>query len=309
MSLRNSVFLFAKYIFSIWLIITSSFILLYILPGDPIIAALGISADMAARKELIHILGFDQPFWQRYLWFLKNIITLNFGYSLYTGEPVFLTAIQRFKVTFTFAVPATISGIVGGYLVAYIAHKHSKTSSSPIVNEKILTKISLIGTSIPFYLLVLFLYWLLQYMLHINNELYYPFFLFILSLYPLCFTAYMFYNFLNKETKQSYILQFKSFGLSWNCIYWKIIIKSALIYLSGTIPIMFNVVFAHCFFIEYVFSLPGACLWIVQAVLNSDYPVIYVSVFLLSFIYLTLKLIIHLFTYKYCKNYEAHITF
>ena len=74
------------------------FVAMRILPGDPAVAALGEYATPEQLASFRERMGLNVPLWQQYLDFLVNIVTLNFGTSMITGEnisamlwPIFLT--------------------------------------------------------------------------------------------------------------------------------------------------------------------------------------------------------------------------
>lgn len=96
------------------ILLTAVFVVLRVLPGDPILALWGgrtppQSAIDAARQQL----GLDQPVPIQYVTYLRNVFTGNFGVSIgefYRGQPVWNQIAARF--------PATIELAIGGMLVA-----------------------------------------------------------------------------------------------------------------------------------------------------------------------------------------------
>ncbi len=96
------------------ILLTAVFIILRILPGDPILALWGgrtppQSAIDAARQQL----GLDQSVPVQYVTYLRNIFTGNFGISigeLYRGQSVWTQISARF--------PATVEIAIGGMTVA-----------------------------------------------------------------------------------------------------------------------------------------------------------------------------------------------
>jgi len=96
------------------ILLTAAFIVLRVLPGDPILALWGgrnppQSAIDAARQQL----GLDQPVPVQYVTYLKNVFTGNLGISigeLYHGQPVWHQISIRF--------PATVELAIGGMLIA-----------------------------------------------------------------------------------------------------------------------------------------------------------------------------------------------
>ncbi|WP_432835240.1 ABC transporter permease [Dactylosporangium sp. CA-092794] len=69
------------------LLATASFLLVQAMPGDPVVRLLGGDASEADIARARTALGLDDPFYVRYLDFIRRIFTFDFG-SSFTGEPV-----------------------------------------------------------------------------------------------------------------------------------------------------------------------------------------------------------------------------
>lgn len=83
----------AQGLFVLWAAFTASFVLLYVLPTDPIVTMLGAdgqgaNVDPAQVAQLRHEYGFDRPLWVQYLTRLAAAARGDFGRSLLTGSPV-----------------------------------------------------------------------------------------------------------------------------------------------------------------------------------------------------------------------------
>ncbi|MFZ4804814.1 MAG: ABC transporter permease [Synechococcus lacustris] len=72
----------------LWLIASLVFLLLRVAPGDPVDALLGSRASEAARSQLRHQLGLDQPLPLQYLHFLGDLLHANLGTSLVNARSV-----------------------------------------------------------------------------------------------------------------------------------------------------------------------------------------------------------------------------
>ena len=73
----------------LFVVITLIFILMRIIPGDPATMMLGNDAaqeDIEAFKEMM---GLNEPILNQYLDYIKDILTGNWGNSLYYNTPVF----------------------------------------------------------------------------------------------------------------------------------------------------------------------------------------------------------------------------
>src|SRR6188508_2413459 len=84
---------------SLWVLVTASFLMIHLVPGDPVRAALGPTAPadlVAARRES---LGLNDPLWQQYLDYLHGLFTGDLGTSLVSQLPVADTITQRLPAT------------------------------------------------------------------------------------------------------------------------------------------------------------------------------------------------------------------
>ncbi len=105
-------------------LLTFVFIILRVLPGDPVLALWsGRSPPPDVIESARAQLGLDQPPWIQYVTYLRNIFTGNFGTSFgefYRGQSVWTVMMEKFPATVELAVGAmlvaTILGIVTGVL-------------------------------------------------------------------------------------------------------------------------------------------------------------------------------------------------
>ncbi|NMC13209.1 MAG: ABC transporter permease [Chloroflexi bacterium] len=129
-SLRN--FLITRIFLTIpmiWILITMVFIVMRILPGDPIRSQLGPKVSEEQAMALRERLGLNRPLYVQYFDFLWKMVTLDFGTALTQGErPIIDELGEKLPATIELTVPAmiftAIFGIVSG---AYAAEKRKKT--------------------------------------------------------------------------------------------------------------------------------------------------------------------------------------
>lgn len=77
-----------------------AFLMLNLLPGNPVYTLLGPAATPEAVAQLTSQLGLDQPAWQRYFIWLWNGLHGDLGSSYVNHQPVLLSISQRAPVTF-----------------------------------------------------------------------------------------------------------------------------------------------------------------------------------------------------------------
>lgn len=128
-SLRN--FLITRILLTIpmvWFLITVVFVVMRVLPGDPIRSQLGPKAT-AEQVELIRIrMGLDKPLIVQYGEFLWDVVTLDFGNALTQGErPIRDELGEKLPATIELTVPAIIfTAVFGIFSGAYAAKNRKK---------------------------------------------------------------------------------------------------------------------------------------------------------------------------------------
>lgn len=90
------------------------FALMRAVPGDPVTLLVGDMQNERLVAQIRSEYGLDQPIWVQYFIWLKNIVSLDFGRSLVTSQPVLTTILHRFAMT----VPFVLLAMVIGALVA-----------------------------------------------------------------------------------------------------------------------------------------------------------------------------------------------
>ncbi|MFB6549654.1 ABC transporter permease [Streptomyces sp. NPDC056405] len=98
----------ARLAVSLWVLVTAAFLMIHLVPGDPVRAALGTTAspDMVAARRAE--LGLDDPLWQQYLHFLGGLFTGDLGSSTISGLPVTQTIGDRLPATLQLAALAFV---------------------------------------------------------------------------------------------------------------------------------------------------------------------------------------------------------
>jgi peptide/nickel transport system permease protein len=97
---------------SLWVLVTASFLMIHLIPGDPVRAALGPTAPaslVAAKRES---LGLNDPLLVQYLHYLHDLFTGDLGTSWISQLPVSEVIAQR--------LPATLQLALLGFLVAVL---------------------------------------------------------------------------------------------------------------------------------------------------------------------------------------------
>src|SRR5260370_25313930 len=70
----------------LFLVTLGVFLLIHLVPGDPVETMLGESQDAVAKQTLRHELGFDQPLYVQYINLLSHVIQGDLGRSVRTHQ-------------------------------------------------------------------------------------------------------------------------------------------------------------------------------------------------------------------------------
>jgi len=103
-----------RLIVSLFVVVTASFAIVHLIPGDPVRAAMGMTvspAVVAARREA---LGLNLPLWRQYLNFWTGLFHGNLGTSIMTQMPVNKTIGTELPATLSLAIPAFLVAIIVG---------------------------------------------------------------------------------------------------------------------------------------------------------------------------------------------------
>ncbi len=96
---------------SLWVLVTASFLMIHLIPGDPVRGALGPTAPAALVAAKREEMGLDDPLWLQYWHYLQNLFTGDFGTSLISQLPVSDIVAQRLPATLQLALLAFLVAV------------------------------------------------------------------------------------------------------------------------------------------------------------------------------------------------------
>jgi peptide/nickel transport system permease protein len=108
---------------ALWLVHTLVFLMIHIVPGDPVEQMLGEGAAPGQLAQLRHTLGLDLPLHTQYGHYLWQLAHGDFGQSFKFQAPVRQIIFERYPATLQLAVPALVvcaaTAIPAGMLAAH----------------------------------------------------------------------------------------------------------------------------------------------------------------------------------------------
>ncbi|RKX91052.1 MAG: ABC transporter permease, partial [Spirochaetes bacterium] len=103
---------FLRLLLTILIISTIIFFVIRVIPGDPALVVAGIDASDEEIQAIRAKLGTDVPVTVQYVRWMRDLVKLDLGKSLTSGQSVKSLIRQRFPLTFTLAVLGIILGVV-----------------------------------------------------------------------------------------------------------------------------------------------------------------------------------------------------
>ena len=120
----------------------------HLLPGDPAVAVLGQHATPERIASMREYLGLNDPLWQQYLRYVGNMLRGDFGTSIVNNQSVLEELALRLPATIELTVGAMVFATAVGIPLGRFAASHAQGLSDGAV-----TVISLLGVSIPVFVL------------------------------------------------------------------------------------------------------------------------------------------------------------
>src|ERR1700749_2262611 len=85
----------------VWLVVSLVFLLIHLVPGDPILQMLGDGATPADIDSLRHQYGLDQPLWLQYVRYWSGVLHGDLGSSIRLHDSVGHLIVARYPYTLT----------------------------------------------------------------------------------------------------------------------------------------------------------------------------------------------------------------
>lgn len=134
----------------LWAAYTVTFVILYVLPGDPVaimLSANNVEVDSLTadqRADAAARLGLDRPVGEQYLGMLGGAVRGDFGISYTKQVPVTELLAQRIPGTVTLSVVAVLLAVVLGVVTAFVA---TWLPRGPVAG--FLRRLPALGVSVP----------------------------------------------------------------------------------------------------------------------------------------------------------------
>ena len=282
--------------------------------GDPVSLMLPPEATTADRDEVRKSLGLDQPFYVQFTKFAVNALQGNFGISLRLGRPVSQLLIERLPATLELSmIAASLALLVGIPMGVYTALRRDSWMSRFILT------ISLIGVSLPSFLIGIFLILIFAVWLGwlpsfgrgdtVSLGLWTTGFLttsglkalilpaITLGLFQMTLILRLVRSEMLEVLRTDYIKFARARGLTNNAVHFGHALKNTLVPVLTIAGLQLGGIIAFAIITETVFQWPGMGLLFIQAVQFADIPVMAAYLCLIGLIFVSINFIVDMLYY------------
>ena len=297
---------------TVFIVLTVNFIIFELMPGDPmeVYASSAVLQDEEMVNTVRELFGLDQPVHVRYIRYLTNMLTGQFGYSYHSRTEVAAAIGVRLLNTLTLiGISTALSVLIGVVAGVIAAHKRGGIYDSASVLASLVTY-SLPSFWIGMVLLLIFhrnLGWfpgsgIVPYQwaitppenlfVEIAGRLSHMF----LPIVTLVLFQYGGFLLLTRATMletltEDYIITARAKGLKERTVLFRHALKNASLPLITNAAITFGFMFSGAIITEQVFTYPGLGYWLWQAINFNDYPVLHTMFFIISLCVIVANLI------------------
>jgi ABC-type dipeptide/oligopeptide/nickel transport system permease component len=277
---------------ALWLVLTLVFLMIHIVPGDPVEQMLGEGAAPGQLAQLRHVLGLDLPLHAQYGHYLWQLARGDLGQSFKFQAPVRRIIFERYPATLqlaflALAVCAAIA-IPAGVLAAY------RRGQTP---DRAVGVFTLFGLAFPNFALgpVLILLFSIELgLLPVSGRggpAYYILPAATLGAALAAILTRMVRGSMLEELSSDYVRTARAKGLSTGVVLFRHAFRNALIPIVTILGLQFGTLLAGTIVTETIFSWPGLGRLTVQAISARDYPLLQGCILVIAVSYVAVNLL------------------
>jgi len=276
----------------IWLVVSLVFLLIHLVPGDPILQMLGEGAPVTDVQVARHAYGLDLPLTRQYLNYWEGVLRGDLGPSLRFNQSVTRLIAQRY--------PYTLQLTLAALLVAILLSLPAGVRSAQRRNrwdDRLLSVVSLFGLSFPNFalgpiLILLFAIKLGWLPVSGSGSLAHM----VLPAITMggalaAILTRMVRTSMLEELGQDYIRTARAKGLSERKVVYGHALRNAMIPVITVLGLQFGALLAGAIVTETIFAGPGVGRLTIQAISNRDYNLVQGCILAIGLTYVAVNLL------------------
>ncbi len=269
-----------------------TFLLIHLVPGDPVDVMLGESANMADRAALRADLGLNQPLIQQFGHYVAKLMQGDFGQSIHTKTPIVELIKARYPATVKLALLSLLIGIVIGVplgVFAALKAGHWQDFVVTIVSVRLSAMPAFWLGPVLMLIFAVWLGWLPVSGMDTGTSIILPAITlgFGLSAILTRMTRTSLLEVLNDD----YIRTARAKGLSERTVILRHALRAALLPIITIVGLQMGSLLAGTVITETIFSWDGIGRLLVESIEKRDYPVTQACVLIVALSYVLVNLV------------------
>ncbi len=268
-----------------------TFLLLNVVGGDPALQMAGKSATEADIQALRAEYGLDKPLFYQYLDYLKQVVTLDFGRSFKTKEPVADMISAQVGPSLSLTLPALIATSILAVSIGLIA-----ASFRQRVLDRGLMALAVMGMSISFLVYIVVGQYALAFQLRafqihgydsdfVGRWQYLILPIIVLVVVGLGYDTRFYRSVLVEEITRDHVTTAIAKGAAPVRVLTRHVLRNALIPIITRIMISLPFLVTGSLLLESFFGIPGLGAQLLDAIDSADFPVIRALTLLISVLF------------------------
>ncbi len=275
----------------VWLVVSLVFLLIHLVPGDPILQMMGEGTPPADLEAVRHSYGFDAPLSEQYIHYWKGVLHGDLGLSIRFNQSVTSLIAQRYPYT----LQLTVAALVVAILLSIPAGVRSSRRRN-LWDDRVLSVVSLFGLSFPNFALgpILILFFAVKLgLLPVSGSG--TFGHLVLPAVTMggalaAILTRMVRTSMLEELGQDYIRTARAKGLPEHTVVYKHALRNAMIPVITVLGLQFGALLAGAIVTETIFSWPGIGRLTIQAIGNRDYYLVQGCILAIGLTYVAVNL-------------------
>ncbi|MEQ8426251.1 MAG: ABC transporter permease [Gammaproteobacteria bacterium] len=273
-------------------VVTLVFLLIHIVPGDPIEVMLGESAQPADRQALRQALGLNLPLYQQWWQYLHGVIQLDLGESLHSRQSVSELLGERIPATLQLSIASLLIAIMIALPLGIMAAVYKDS-----IWDRFAMASAMLGVSVPNFVmgpvLILIFALGLGWFPVSGKENWLSLVLPALTLGSAlaAILSRMVRASMLEVLQEEYIRAARARGLTEGQVLVRHALRNAALPVITVLGMQFGALLAGAVITETIFSWPGIGQLLIESIQKRDYPVVQACVLLISATYVIVNLI------------------
>ena len=283
----------------VWAVVSLVFLLIHIVPGDPVRNALGDNATPAQVFALKQKLGLDLPLAQQYVNYWRGVLHGDLGVSLANpNDQVLDRILVRYPATLELALAGLFVALLIAIPLGVTAGRHQGSWI-----DNVASVVALLGISTPGFVLgplMIYLFALKLDLLPVSGRGGFEYLILPAVTMGAALSAIltrMIRSSVIEELGEDYVRTARAKGLSENQVIYKHVLKNGLIPVVTVLGLQFGVLLAGAIITETIFSWPGLGRLTIDAINARDYPLVQGCILMIAITYIIANLLTDL-TYR-----------